>query len=171
MKKRNPLAVVGLSIITLGIYDLYWLFATRKELNAKTKQKVPTVWLLVSPIIILVGLAIIQIVANFISSGSRTGINIMSVLLGMAAAIGLFVIPMIWFYKFSKAVNEYTAGKMSTAVTFLVLWLLHLIGIALIQDAFNDMQDGNQPIASMQSNSGQQSTTDGQTPPTSPVAS
>ena len=32
-------------------------------------------------------------------------------------------------------------GKMSTAVTFLVLWLIHLIGVALIQDTFNDMED------------------------------
>lgn len=145
MKHRNPLAVVGLSIITLGIYDLYWLSVTRKELNSKTRHKVPTVWLLVSPIIILIGVAILQIVvsaSNASSGGSRAGVNILSVLLGIIAVIGLLVVPMIWFYKFSKAVNEYTAGKMSTAVTFLILWLLHLIGVALVQDAFNDMQGG-----------------------------
>ncbi|MGH7196126.1 MAG: hypothetical protein ACREGA_05140 [Candidatus Saccharimonadales bacterium] len=28
---------------------------------------------------------------------------------------------------------------MNTAVTFLLLWLLHPIGVALVQDTFNDM--------------------------------
>lgn len=31
---RSPWAVVGLSIITLGIYALYWQYATFKELRA-----------------------------------------------------------------------------------------------------------------------------------------
>jgi hypothetical protein len=50
-----------------------------------------------------------------------------------------FFISAYWFFKFSKAVNEYTQEKMGTAVTFLILWLIHLIGVALIQDTFNDM--------------------------------
>jgi len=32
-KIRNPWAVIGLSIITLGIYALYWQYATFKELK------------------------------------------------------------------------------------------------------------------------------------------
>lgn len=32
-KVRNPWAVIGLSIITLGIYGLYWQYATFKELK------------------------------------------------------------------------------------------------------------------------------------------
>ncbi len=32
-KVRNPWAVIGLSIITLGIYALYWQYATFKEIK------------------------------------------------------------------------------------------------------------------------------------------
>jgi Domain of unknown function (DUF4234) len=32
-KPRNPWAVIGLSIITLGIYSLYWQYATFKEMK------------------------------------------------------------------------------------------------------------------------------------------
>jgi uncharacterized membrane protein YjgN (DUF898 family) len=39
MKKRNPLVVFLLSVITLGIYDIYWLVSTKKVLNAKTSHK------------------------------------------------------------------------------------------------------------------------------------
>ncbi len=33
-KVRNPWAVIGLSIISLGIYALYWQYATFKEMRA-----------------------------------------------------------------------------------------------------------------------------------------
>lgn len=32
-KSRNPWAVIGLSIITFGIYSLYWQYATFKEMK------------------------------------------------------------------------------------------------------------------------------------------
>lgn len=32
-KTRNPWGVIGLSIITLGIYSLYWQYATFKEMK------------------------------------------------------------------------------------------------------------------------------------------
>jgi hypothetical protein len=56
------------------------------------------------------------------------------------------VISIVWLFKFSKAVDEYTKGKMSTAMTFLILYLVHLIGVALIQDTFNGMLDNPAPV-------------------------
>jgi cytoskeletal protein RodZ len=57
-----------------------------------------------------------------------------------------------WFLKFSKAVNHYTNGELNTAVTFLLLWMLRFIGLAIIQDKFNDM------LAAGPSNSSPQTT-------------
>jgi len=37
-KIRNPWAVIGLSIITLGIYALYWQYATFKEMKGYSGQ-------------------------------------------------------------------------------------------------------------------------------------
>ncbi|HXE09989.1 MAG TPA: hypothetical protein VN554_01025, partial [Verrucomicrobiae bacterium] len=82
---------------------------------------------------------------NIAVNGSLWALGL--IIVGSIAAFGL---SLFWFFRFSKAVNEYTHGKMSTAVSFLILWLIHLIGVALIQDTFNDMQDGivaGQPAA------------------------
>lgn len=37
-KTRSPWAVIGLSIITFGIYSLYWQYATFKEMKAYSGQ-------------------------------------------------------------------------------------------------------------------------------------
>jgi hypothetical protein len=37
-KVRNPWAVIGLSIITLGIYGLYWQYATFRDMKAYSGQ-------------------------------------------------------------------------------------------------------------------------------------
>lgn len=238
MKKRNPLAVFFLGIITFGIYDLYWLVKTKKVLNEKTRFHTPTVWLLILPALVIIGgyawfitSAVVSsnsaptssttktygetvnqqgerrppqythvcnttdgtvyvtqgappclgrdtykgeyapsVASTIYSSPCRTdgdpsrylyiatsencpggsslvfynniGANGSLAALGLiiAGSIAAFGISLFWFFRFSKAVDEYTRGKMSTAISFLILWLIHLIGVALIQDAFNDMQ-------------------------------
>ena len=37
--KRNPLGVLGLSFITLGIYGLYWYYKVNEEIKAFTKDE------------------------------------------------------------------------------------------------------------------------------------
>ncbi|WP_426572730.1 DUF4234 domain-containing protein [Aquihabitans sp. McL0605] len=37
-KTRSPWAIIGLSIITLGIYSLYWQYATFKEMKENSGQ-------------------------------------------------------------------------------------------------------------------------------------
>ncbi len=49
IKKRNIVAVYLLSIITLGIYLIYWLVQTKKEMNG-LGAKIPTAWLIIIPI-------------------------------------------------------------------------------------------------------------------------
>jgi hypothetical protein len=150
MKNRNPVTVFLLSIVTLGIYDIYWLVQTKKVLNKETKFHTPTIWLLFAPAVLLIP----GYVGLFINISKQTSdayyassssaplphpalffVSFITIFLGFLSA---FFISAFWFFKFSKAVNEYTRGKMSTAVTFLILWLIHLIGVALVQDAFND---------------------------------
>lgn len=148
MKHRNIMAVIFFSIITLGIYDLFWLVSVKKELNAKTKVHTPTLWLLFAPVLLLLACYIFLIVSLAHASGSQSGhpsagVSIAALLIGVVAVFLVLPITFYWFIKFSKAINEYTQGAMSTAVTFLLLYLLRFIGMALIQDHFNDMMDGN----------------------------
>lgn len=55
----------------------------------------------------------------------------------------LMIIPLVniwWLWKYSEAVEEITKGGMSKAVAFLLLFLIGLIGDAVIQDTFNNMK-------------------------------
>jgi hypothetical protein len=50
MKHRNSLLVFFLPLITFGIYQVYWLVSTKKEMNIRG-QKIPTAWILLIPIV------------------------------------------------------------------------------------------------------------------------
>jgi len=49
IKRRNILAIYLLTLITFGIYLIYWLVQTKKEMNS-LGAAVPTAWLLIIPI-------------------------------------------------------------------------------------------------------------------------
>jgi len=97
MTKRSPVAVFVLSIITLGIYALYWLVRTKTEMNS-SGASIPTAWYLIVPL------------ANI-----------------------------WWYWKFSQGVEEVTHKEMSAGVAFLMLWLLPVIGSAIIQSTLNEV--------------------------------
>lgn len=48
MKRRNPLAVFFLPIITLGIYTLVWYVSTKGEMNSRG-ARIPSAWLIIIP--------------------------------------------------------------------------------------------------------------------------
>ncbi len=158
MKYRNPFKVLLFSIITLGIYDLYWLESTRKALTKKTAIKVPSIWLLISPVIAFIAGMILIVVAaaqtipsdNLLNDTYGTQVATTSpsgpafvagVILFYAGILAVFAISFYWFWRFSKAVSAYTKGEMSFPVAFLLLWVLHLIGVMFIQDQFNSHPD------------------------------
>jgi magnesium-transporting ATPase (P-type) len=49
IKHRSPVAIIILSIITFGIYPIYWLASTKGEINS-LGAKIPTAWLIIVPI-------------------------------------------------------------------------------------------------------------------------
>jgi len=50
MQHRDPIMVFLLSIITFGIYALFWAVTTKEQMNAKGAQ-IPTAWLIIIPIV------------------------------------------------------------------------------------------------------------------------
>jgi hypothetical protein len=49
MTQRSPMTVGLLSLVTIGIYQIYWYVQTKKEMNNNGSQ-IPTAWLLIIPI-------------------------------------------------------------------------------------------------------------------------
>jgi hypothetical protein len=148
MKHRNVMAVIFWSLLTLGIYDLFWLVSVKKELNAKTSVKTPSILLLFAPIGVVFIAALIVAMSTGESSDPGTSANALAAILYIVAMLAFIPIYFWWFFKFSKAVSEYTHGELNTAVNMLLLWLLRFIGIAVMQDKFNDMlQAGGVPAS------------------------
>lgn len=50
MQKRNPFVVLLLSIVTFGIYTIYWSVVTKIAAN-KAGAQIPTAWLLIIPLV------------------------------------------------------------------------------------------------------------------------
>lgn len=103
MNKRSVVAVIILSIVTLGIYALIWQVKTKNEF-VRAGADIPTAWLIIVPI------------ANI-----------------------------YWMWKWSGGVEHVTGGKMSQVIAFIVLWLLGLIGMAIIQAELNKAIDRGVP--------------------------
>jgi len=140
MKQRNIMAVIFLSILTLGIYDLFWLVKVKKELNEKTSIHTPSLWVLFAPFIALaVGLIVALVTMPSSASDNSATITIVMSLVYGISILAILPISFYWFFKFSKAVGQYTNGQLNTAVTFILLWILRFIGLAVVQDHFNDM--------------------------------
>ena len=95
MTKRSIAAVIVLSLLTFGIYGIYWFVATKAEMVDRGAS-IPTAWLLIIPLV-----------------------NI------------------YWTWKWCEGVDHVTQGKMSAAVTFLLVFLLGVIGVAIVQATFN----------------------------------
>ncbi len=95
LEHRDPITVLILSIITFGIYGIYWMVKTSWELN-EAGADIPTAWLIIVPII-----------------------------------------SIWWEWKFCEGVEQVTNGEMSTAVAFLLLYFLGVIGAAIIQSSLN----------------------------------
>ncbi|HEU4733408.1 MAG TPA: DUF4234 domain-containing protein [Kofleriaceae bacterium] len=99
MTKRSVVAVILLTLITCGLYSLYWFVSTKDEMVARGAD-IPTGWLLIIPI------------------------------------------ASIYFkWKWSQGAEHVTRGRYSAPVTFLLVYLLGLIGMAILQSTFNELPE------------------------------
>src|SRR4051794_32125931 len=113
-KVRNPWAVIGLSIITLGIYGLFWQYATFKEMKDYSGEGIGGVLGLV--IGILVGIVNVFVmpseVGNLYAKDGKekpvTGVTGCWILLPI---IGAF----IWLFKTQGALNRFWESHVTTS--------------------------------------------------------
>ncbi len=59
----------------------------------------------------------------------------------------LLIVPVIsiwWMWKYAGGVEHVTRGKSSQVIAFILMFVLGVIGMAIIQDAFNKVADQGQ---------------------------
>lgn len=97
IKKRNPFLVLLFTIITGGIYGLYWVISTTNELR-RTTSKAPNPWLLLLMIVPLVNIiiAIIYYIKYCKAINELTGFSTvgMVLLLLFVSPVGIIIAQM-----------------------------------------------------------------------------
>jgi|TARA_Y100000310_G_C20597754_1_gene771381 hypothetical protein len=100
IKKRNPFLIILFSIITFGIYGIFWLVFTTNELKKNT-QSAP------NPLLLLLMLI------PFVN----------------------FIVMLIYFWKYSKAINELTGFN---SLALFLLWIfIGPVGMIISQIELN----------------------------------
>lgn len=148
MERRSLLFVILISIVTLGIYDVYWLFVTRNELVQKG-YKVPSPWLVLAPLLGLIAVALLQIIAHFVFANETGGtnlferiVNILSLLIGFLSIFGIIPMSLYWTWQYCKAAEGVTKGALSAGLNFTLAIILAIVGLniiwpAIVQSYFN----------------------------------
>ena len=101
-------AVFGLSIVTLGIYPLYWLYTRSQTLNSFHHNKVsPT----------LLGVFVVLIVASFLTSLLDTGEGTM-VMVGAVVNLAYTIVYLMVLFTLRNRLSEIVMDDVSGVVTF-----------------------------------------------------
>ncbi len=91
--------VIVLTIITFGIYSIYWIVSTKNEMN-RLGTRIPTAWLMIVPIV-----------------------------------------SIYWMWKYAEGVGQVSKNQLSGPVAFLLMFLLSIIGMAIVQSTFNNVPE------------------------------
>lgn len=145
MPKRDLLQMAILTVVTLGFYQLYWLYKTRQELVAAGQKEVLPFKILFVPLLAFVVIAIVQVLTHFVFSVSDSALSLViisSVVLGFIAFFALLPVWVYWHYKYCQAIEQVTGGNMTFGLSFGMLLLLTFFSVGfawpfIIQDAFN----------------------------------
>ncbi len=148
MNKRSPAMVLVLTVVTLGIYSIYWLYITRKELKAKvgaSDTSWPVSYLFAPFALILLMFFVMLLVQS--SPNQMTGFSAIYFLVGAIAVLLLIVLPFIWFHKFTKLVTLATPKSENNLYLFWVLFYLFQVSFiwpTLVQSHLNSHVDEDQ---------------------------
>lgn len=169
MQKREIWKVLVFTIITLGIYRLYWFIKTRKEMmRLDPSIKIMSPWFLIIPtlfVLFAIGIFIVSAIQaeaklpSYCSSSTNVNYDVSQASLAECSAeppiwtiitfyAAIFLIgPMIaiWLWGYSKGVEKITKEKTSFPLAMIILLAVpDGIDILLVQDAFNKVSLENE---------------------------
>lgn len=137
MKRRNLIVLVLLYLVTLSLYGIYWLYATRKEM-VSLGQKIKPFWMLFVPLMIfIVGLlAFLASSVNSEAEASQRFSTAMALTMGFAV-IAAVIVAILFFSSYCKAVENVTAKGLTYGFNFALAIIMGVVGIPLIWHLLN----------------------------------
>ncbi|MBP9852513.1 MAG: hypothetical protein QG629_95 [Patescibacteria group bacterium] len=152
MKQRSVTSVVLLTIFTLGIYSLFWLYYTKKDLT-RLGYKIPSMWMLFAPMLTIFALFLIAGAVGAFDTSFTSASNYSAVYaVLMLCVIPLYFFatfyPLYWYYQYCKAASLATQGRAALDngyALYLASWLLGIIlpwWVGYMQDAYNKTATG-----------------------------
>jgi hypothetical protein len=181
MKQRSIAAVIILGLVTLNLYDIYWIWATRKELVARG-AKIPPFWWLFLPLIAMFGIVLVQFGLRYAlaaggDSPAGTIINALSIGIGVLLLFLMIPLAYYWAYRYCQAVDWITKGKLNTGQAFALLIVTNIFSVGfvwpgIVQSHFNDLNTAaaNPPAPPLPNMPNTVANAQAPTPPPVPVA-
>lgn len=118
LKRFSTWGVLGLCIITLGIYSLYWLYSRTNQINNLTDNKIGNNFVIVASILYIAS----TVVAYLPFFGV---LNSTLIMVSPFVSIGSMVIFYVWIYKLRNRLNQVTnsAGQVTWCGPILTFFL------------------------------------------------
>lgn len=108
MKNRGPAAIIALTIVTIGIYGIYWMVSTKNEMN-RLGAKIPTAWLIIIPFVNIWWLWKYSEGVEKVTNAKMSGVMAF-VLLWLISIIGMVIVQL----EFNKLGQGATASAGAT---------------------------------------------------------
>lgn len=172
MKQRSLPKMFGLFIITLGIYRLYWFAKTRREMMASDKKiNIPTIWLLLTPYI-LVAASVFLLLGTLGKSsldahqacerygvqtaqyddctkaelhGEADALQIIATASVYLTALAFMPLTAVWLWSYSKGVERITKDKIPFPMAMLIVVAVpDGVDMLIVQDSFNKLSQNAQ---------------------------
>jgi hypothetical protein len=143
LHKRNPFTVVFLSLVTFGVYALYWFYKTSKEVT-EVSGKAPRRYLLwgvaMTIPIILFFWAFMNTAASISTVASDLAIGYASVILLLCGGLGVALLA-VFFYTYALSIQPLVEGSLLVHVVYLILLFPGLILMVQVQQKLNAKVD------------------------------
>lgn len=152
MRKRSIPVVLILGLVTLGIYPLYWLVSTRKELIRRGAH-IPSVVVLIAPYLFMAALAVLQLIvmilsaANSPNDGTPTslgppGFETITIVLAVLAFFAVIPVSLFWVYRYCQGAQQITGGRLAVSFSYPLSIILTVFGVnfiwpAIMQNVYN----------------------------------
>jgi hypothetical protein len=132
MKQRKLAFVIILGLISFGLYDLYWLSVTRKEMLAKG-QTIIALWkVFVYPLLLVVAAIALSIAG---SAKQSTGFTAGFAILLVAAMVAWIVLGIRFLKQYCQAADTLTNHDLAYLYSFWMGILLYLFRVGFIWEA------------------------------------